>query len=587
MLRSQTFLRCTKFPSRLFLLRRSHAVHKQRALKYSYAFMPGETYLSQSTLGELVDEAAAAAGDYHAFVSCHQGIRKTFLEFKNDVDKLASGLISLGLRKGGRVGLCSPNNYEWAVTQFATAKAGLILVNVNPAYQAKELEYCLKKVGCNALITSETFKTQDFYHMLCTFMPELPTSTPGGLESSNVKDLKAVILLSESAKSGTVTLYDVMNAGGSDSYNILNNVQQKNQFDDTINIQFTSGTTGSPKGAALTHHNVVNNALIVGKRLGYHLEKPKVCCQVPLYHCFGCVLGTLGSVIFKNTCVFPSPSFDAQVSLKCIENEKCTAVYGTPTMFVDLLQKQETGSYDISCLKQAVIGGAPSPSSVTAGVFSKLKVKNVHIAYGSTENSPAVAVNTLHDDESTVIKGLVPPLEYVEVKVVNHEGEVVPVNTQGELYARGHILFIGYWGDKAKTEEVVDNTKWYHTGDLAEMNEGGYIRIVDRLKDMVLRGGENIYPKEIENFLHTHPSILEVHIVGVPDKRMGEELCAWIKLKDGCHLTEEEVKDFCKKKISHFKIPRYIMFVDDFPKTVSGKIQKFKMRISSTEKLGL
>ncbi|GFS55397.1 medium-chain acyl-CoA ligase ACSF2, mitochondrial, partial [Trichonephila inaurata madagascariensis] len=386
---------------------------------------------------------------------------------------------------------------------------------------------------------------------------------------------------------GVLNFNEVLEFGNKESDKTLYEVEKTIQFDDPVNIQYTSGTTGQPKGVILSHHNIVNNSLITGKRIGYNLMKPKICVQVPLFHCFGCVLGTLASVMHQGTCVFPSIGFHAETSLKVIEKYKCTVIYGTPTMYVDMLHNFKLQKYDISSIKQAVLGGSPAIESLVEEIKNVLNPSYVHIAYGSTENSPVVAINGEDEEFQNAVKGILPLIEYVECKVVDSKGKVVPVNNEGELCVRGHGMFLGYWNDEAKTSEVLSETNWYSTGDLTTMNEDGYIKIVGRKKDMIIRGGENIYPLEIENFLNTHPSILEVNVVGVPDKRMGEEICAWIVVKKDMNLTEENVKEFCKGKLSHFKVPRYIMFVDDFPKTPSGKIKKYEMVKISTEKLNL
>lgn len=559
----------------------------QQKLKSSYYFMPGNTILSSSTLSQVLDETADKCGDETAFISVHQGISKNFTSFRHEVDRLASGFVSLGLRKGDRIGICSPNCYEWPLTQYAAAKAGLILVNINPASQASELEYSLRKVGCKALVTWDILKTQVFYDIFCQIIPDLPKSDPYKLNSIKLPNLKSIIMISKDKKDGVLNFNDVLQFGNKESDKTLYETEKTIQFDDPLNIQYTSGTTGYPKGVILSHHNVVNNSLMAGKRLGYNLRKPTICLQVPLFHCFGCVLGTVASVMHQGTCVFPYLGYNALDSLKGIEKYKCTVVYGTPTMYVDMLHNFKLQKCDISSIRQAVIGGSPAIESLVEEVKDVLKPSHVHIAYGSTENSPVVAINGEEEEFQNAVKAILPPIEYVECKVVNNQSQVVPVNNEGELCVRGHIMFHGYWNDKAKTSEVLSKTNWYSTGDLSVMNENGYIKIVGRKKDMIIRGGENIYPLEIENFLNTHPAILEVNVVGVPDKRMGEEVCAWISVKKDMNLTEENVKEFCKGKISHFKIPRYIMFVNEFPKTLSGKIKKYEMVKISTEKLKL
>ncbi|GIY52334.1 medium-chain acyl-CoA ligase ACSF2, mitochondrial [Caerostris darwini] len=522
-----------------------------------------------------------------AFISVHQGISKNYADFRHEVAKLASGFISLGLRKGDRIGLCCPNCYEWPLTQYAAAKAGLILVNINPVSQPMELDYCLKKVGCKALVTWDVFKTQNFYNILCELIPELPKSTSCRLKSSNFPNLEYIIMISKDKKTGILNMSDVIESGNKDSDEILYSIEKSIQFDDPVNIQYTSGTTGKPKGAVLSHHNIINNVLIMGKKAGYHLQNPVICLQVPLFHSFGCVFGTLSSVMYQATCVFPSIGFNSADSLKCVEHYKCTVIYGTPTMLIDCLNSLQLQKYDISSLNQVIIGGSAIIENLLKELKKLLKVSTVTVAYGSTENSPAVAANGIDEDFEKSIKGFLKPLEYVELKIVDNNGKVVPVNTEGELCVRGHNLFLGYWDEPQKTAEVVDKSLWYHTGDLSAMDEYGYVKIVGRKKDIIIRGGENVYPVEIENFLSTHPAIFLTSVVGVPDKRMGEEICAWISVKENMTLTEEDVKQFCKGKISHFKIPRYIMFVKEFPKTLTGKIKKSEMTRMSIEELKL
>ncbi|GFT22810.1 medium-chain acyl-CoA ligase ACSF2, mitochondrial [Nephila pilipes] len=559
----------------------------QHKLKQSYYFMPGDEVLSSSTLSQVLDDTADKCGDETAFISAHQGISKNFSSFRHEVERLASGFVSLGLRKGDRLGICCPNCYEWPLTQYAAAKAGLVLVNINPASQASELEYCLKKVDCKALITWDILKTQIFYDILCHIIPDLPKSDSYKLDTKKFPNLKSIIMISKDKKEGVLNFNDVLEFGNKESDKTLSEIEKSVQFDDPVNIQYTSGTTGQPKGVTLSHHNVINNSLIVGKRMGYNLSKPTICVQVPLFHCFGCVVGTVASVIYQGACVFPYLGFNAVASLKAIEEYKCTVVYGTPTMYVDMLHNFKLQKCDVSSINQVIIGGSPAIESLVEEVKDVFNPSSIHIAYGSTENSPVVAFNGKSEEFQNAVKGILPPIDYIECKVVDDSGKVVPVNSEGELCVRGHIMFLGYWKDEAKTSEVVSKTNWYSTGDLAVMNENGYVRIVGRKKDMIIRGGENIYPLEIENFLNTHPAVLEVNVVGVPDKRMGEEVCAWISVKKDINLTEEDVKEFCRGKISHFKIPRYVMFVNEFPKTPSGKIKKYEMVKISIEKLKL
>ncbi|GIY52332.1 medium-chain acyl-CoA ligase ACSF2, mitochondrial [Caerostris darwini] len=559
----------------------------QKKIKDSYFYMHGDARLLSICVGDIINQSADICGDRPAIISVHQNLSKNYSEFRHESEKLASGFLSIGLRKGDRIALWSPNCYEWILTQHAAAKAGLILVNINPANQAAELEYCLKKVGCKALVLWDVLKTQDYYKILCNTIPDLPKSIPGKLKNSNLPNLESVIIISDDKKDGILNFKDILNNGNKESDKMLSDIQKLIQFDDPVNILYTSGTTGSPKGAVLTHHNLVNNALLAGRGFGFNLFRPVNCVHLPLFHAFGSVHGSLTTFLYQGTSVLPSATFDAISSLKAIEKYKCTTVFGTPTMYVDLIHKCKSGNFNIGALKQGILGGAASSASLIKEIRDELDIPHLQVGYGCTETSPAVASNRYVEDFHNVEHSIMQPIEYIELKVINNKNQLVPVNTQGELCVRGHNIFVGYWGDEEKTAEAIDKTHWYHTGDLAMMTEYGFVKLVGRIKDMIIRGGENIYPLEVENFINTHPAVREVHICGVPDKRMGEEACAWLLLKDGMHLTEEEVKAFCKGKISHFKIPRYIMFVEEFPKTGSGKIKKIEMTKISIEKLSL
>ncbi|KAF8781965.1 Medium-chain acyl-CoA ligase ACSF2 like protein [Argiope bruennichi] len=556
-------------------------------IRNSYYFMPGDIMLSSLRLGDIVDVSADKCGDHTAVISVHQNISKTYSKLRDEAERLASGLLSIGLRKGDRIGLCAPNCYEWPLTQFAAAKAGLILVNINPASQSMELEFCLKKVDCKALVIPDVFKTQDYYKILCNIIPDLPRSAPGKLQNSKLPSLESIIMISDHHNDGVLNLKDVLDGGNKESDALLSKIEKSIQFDDPVNIQFTSGTTGTPKGAVLTHHNVMNNALLSGKRYGFDLKRPISLCHLPLFHSFGCVQASLATYFFQGTCVLPTGGFDAVASLKAIEKHKCSILFGTPTMYVDLIRNFQLDRFDIATLKQAVVGGAAPPASLVRDFKQILGITDAMVGYGATETSPAICITKRDDYFENIVNGVMKLIEYSEAKIVDSNGEVVPVNTQGELCARGHVTFLGYWDEEKKTAEVLDKARWYHTGDLATMNEYGFVKIVGRIKEMIIRGGENIYPQEVENFLNSHPAVLEVHVCGVPDQRMGEEACAWICLKEGMNLTAEQVKEFCKGKISHFKIPRYIMFVEEFPKTQSGKVKKFEMSKISIEKLKL
>lgn len=552
----------------------------------SYCHTPGKQPLSPFTIGDLIDHAADKHGDSVAIVSCHQSLRKTYAEYKTDIDRFAAALVSLNLPIGSKVAIMAYNMYEWGVTQFAAAKAGLVLVNVNPAYQVAELEYCLSHTDCEAVILSGQFSRQDYYQMLLQIAPELDSSRPGELQSTRLPKLKHVILIGGQQKPGAVTYSDMLESVTSKQVTAMQAMSSKLQIDDPINLQLTSGTTGKPKAAQLSHFNVVNNAYLVGKVLGLDREHEVICLNVPLMHCYGCVGGSLASVAFASTLVMPSPSFKADDALNTITNERCTFLYGTPTMYIDMMRQFDKNRHDVSSVRNAVMAGAPCPPEVNKRVMTELNARRFFIMYGSTEASPVITGTTPDDPLDQWIDSVGKPLEHTEVKIVDGDKRIVPVNEKGELCVRGYCVFAGYYKDEEKTREVVHNG-WYHTGDEAVMNESGRIYISGRIKDMIIRGGENIYPKEIEDFLYTHSSVEEVQVVGVPDERLGEQVCAWIKLKSGCNMSEEDVKNFCKGKLSHFKIPRYILFVDSFPKTASGKVQKFKMREQSREMLQL
>lgn len=550
-----------------------------------------ESHLNTKTVGQCLAATAQRLPNQEALVVLHEDIRLTFAQLKEEVDKAASGLLSIGLRKGDRLGMWGPNSYAWVLIQLATAQAGIILVSVNPAYQAMELEYALRKVGCKALVFPKQFKTQQYYDILKQICPELEKAQPGALKCQRLPDLTTLISV-DTPLPGTLLLEDVVAAGNTEQHRAqLRHAEQFLSCYDPINIQFTSGTTGKPKGATLSHHNIVNNSSLFGKRLELHLKTPgemRIILPVPLYHCLGSVGGTMVSVLHGVPIILSSPVFNGKQVLEAISRERGTFLYGTPTMYVDILNQPDFSSYDISAMSAGVIGGSPVPPDLIKTIINKLNTKDLVIAYGTTENSPVTFTNfpndTLEQKAHTV--GRVMP--HTEAKIVDMEtGATAELNTPGELCIRGYCTMLGYWDDPQKTEEVIGIDKWYRTGDTATMDEQGLCKIVGRSKDMIIRGGENIYPAELENFLHTHPQVQEAQVVGVKDNRMGEEICACIRLKTGEEATPEEIKAFCKGKISHFKIPRYIVFVTEYPLTVSGKIQKFKLRKQMEQHLNL
>eukprot|EP00112_Aurelia_sp_Birch-Aquarium-sp1_P010234 Seg2195.4 transcript_id=Seg2195.4/GoldUCD/mRNA.D3Y31 product="Acyl-CoA synthetase family member 2 mitochondrial" protein_id=Seg2195.4/GoldUCD/D3Y31 len=560
-----------------------HHHAEEEILTHSYCQGSASKPLLGETIGQRLDKSTEMFPDREYVVCADDQRRATFADFREEVDKLAAGFLAMGLKKGDRVGMWGPNCMEWVLMSFATARVGIIMVNINPAYRSDELEYALKKVGCKALVMLPSFKVSDYYGILGDVAPELATSTPGELNIEKLPDLKHVVLTEGEAMPGTFTLEDVLNFGGISERQKIHELQSQLQFDDPINIQFTSGTTGNPKGATLTHHNLMNNAYYCGLNLDYSQPGTKICIPVPLYHCFGMIIGGLAAMVFGATAVYPCRGFDASLSLKAIHQERCTSIYGTPTMFIDMLNSPDFNDYDFSCLRTGVMAGSPCPIEVMKQVIDKMNCKEMTIAYGLTETSPATNLTARDDPIDLRVSTVGRPLPFVETKVIDSDNAIVPINAPGELCFRGHVVMQGYWDDEKKTKEAVDESGWFHSGDLAVMDENKYCKIIGRLKDVVIRGGENIYPTEIEQFLYKHPKVQDIQVIGVPDERMGEELCAWIKLRKDMTATSEEIKEFCKGKISHFKIPRYIKFVEEFPLTITGKVKKFEMRNAMKE----
>jgi fatty-acyl-CoA synthase len=552
----------------------------------SYVSGIADAPLLGDTIGRSLDEASRRWGDREALVSPSHNVRWTWKEFGARVEALAAGFLALGLERGERIGIWSLNRPEWTLTQFAAAKAGLILVTINPAYRLSELEFALGKVGCAAIVTATAFKTSNYMEMLNTLMPELASAEGGRLRSARLPQLRAVIQIGGPKSPGTIAFEEVAQMGGERHYAQLAALAETLQFDDPVNIQFTSGTTGSPKGVTLTHHNILNNGYFVGRAMRL-TENDRICIPVPLYHCFGMVMGNLASVALGAAMVYPGEGFDPLVTLQTIEREKCTTLYGVPTMFIAELDHPEFSRFNLKSLRTGIMAGAPCPTEVMKRVNTEMNMGEVTIAYGMTETSP-VSFQSATDDPlerrvSTV--GRIHP--HVEVKVIDLEGKVVPRGERGELCTRGYSVMLGYWDEPEKTAEVRDANGWMHTGDIAVIDQEGYCNIVGRIKDLVIRGGENLYPREIEEFLYRHPKIQDVQIFGVADDRYGEELCAWIRTRPGETLTAEEVAAFCQGQIAHNKIPRYVEFVDEFPMTVTGKIQKFIMRERVEARLGL
>ncbi len=547
----------------------------QAAPKISYDHGVSDKKLIGETIGTFFDRTVEAHRDREALVVRHQNVRWSWGELGRRVDELAAGLLTLGLERGDRVGIWSPNNSEWTLAQFATAKAGLVLVNVNPAYRRAELEYAMNKVECKALILAPALKTSNYLEIVEDLV-----------KANKLPHLRHVIRLGTEKTPGMLNFDDVATAGGNAEKMRIAELGPKLQFDDAINIQFTSGTTGFPKGATLSHHNILNNGYFVGEGLKL-TPQDRLCIPVPLYHCFGMVMGNLGCLTHGSTMVYPSEAFDPLATLQAVAEERCTALYGVPTMFIAQLDHPDFAKFDLKSLRTGIMAGSPCPIEVMKKVQSHMHMGEVTIAYGMTETSPVSTQCATDDPVERRVSTVGQVLPHIEIKIVDTEGQVVPRGETGEFCTRGYSVMKGYWNDEAKTKEAVDEAGWMRTGDLATMDEQGYVNIVGRLKDMIIRGGENVYPREIEEFLYRHPKVQDVQVIGVPDPRYGEAVCAWIKLHAGQSATDEEIRTFCQGQIAHYKIPRYIEFVPEFPMTITGKIQKFVMREQTIEKLGL
>jgi fatty-acyl-CoA synthase len=552
----------------------------------SYVSGVSDVPLLGHTIGHALDRAAAAWGDRTALISRAQGVRWTWRELRDRADAFAAGLFALGLRRGDRIGIWSLNRAEWALTQFAAARAGLVLVTINPAYRLSELGFALNKVGCAALVTTTGFKNSDYIGMVKTLAPELATSVPGKLSAARLPHLRIVIQIGGPQVAGAIPFDEVAARGVEAELSILRELAHDLQFDDPINIQFTSGTTGSPKGVTLTHHNILNNGYFVGRAMRL-TEVDRICIPVPLYHCFGMVMGNLAAVTHGCAMVYPGEGFDPLATLETVQAEKCTALYGVPTMFIAELDHPDFARFDLGTLRTGIMAGAPCPIEVMRKVIDRMNMREVTIAYGMTETSPVSFQSAVNDplERRVSTVGRIQP--HLEVKIVDAEGRIVPRGQSGELCTRGYSVMLGYWGDKEKSADVVDAAGWMHTGDLATLDAEGYCNIVGRIKDMVIRGGENLYPREIEEYLFSHPKIQDVQVFGVADQKYGEELCAWIRLREGETMSEDDVRDFCRGQIAHQKIPRYVEFVDEFPMTATGKVQKFIMRQRVEERRGL
>ncbi|KAH7720741.1 acyl-CoA synthetase family member 2 [Aphelenchoides avenae] len=560
---------------------------------WSYVYGASRVPLLHDTVGQRLRQAAEAVPDREVFIFKRDNVRKTYAELLKDARDLAQGLLHLGLKPGDRVGIWGPNHYEWVVAQFATALCGAILVNINPAYRSYELRFALEKVGVSILITPPEYKDSNYYRILTEIVPEMAAQREniGILVSHDLPHLKHVVMFGadESSYRGAWKYSEIATAGGSTEAQLLDDIETKIRFDDPVNIQYTSGTTGNPKAATLSHHNIVNNAYFTGLRMHFEKERTIICVPPPLYHCFGCVIGTLNAVIHQQTCVFPAPKFSASAALEAIEEEKCTALYGTPTMFIDILNHPNRPHTKIDSLNAGIIAGSPCPVAMCDRLISELNLRNLAVGYGSTEISPLCTLSHLDETPHERIKSVGHVMEHVEVCVVNREGHLVKRGEKGEIMARGYSVMRGYWADEDRTREEITPDRWYHTGDIGTMNADGSVCVSGRSKDVVIRGGENIYPTEVEQFLFKHPAVADVQVIGVPDQRYGEELCAWIRLREDVKLTEEELREYCRGRIAHYKVPRYMLFKteDEFPLTATGKVKKYKLRELSKKELGL
>ncbi len=557
---------------------RHSSQRKSGAPEDEISYVKGDTEpeLRYVTIPQMLRETVARFGPRDAMVFADTGQRYSYYDFDREVDELASGFLAMGLEKGDRVGIWSPNRYEWVLTQFATARIGIVLVNINPAYRLSEVEYALNKVGCKALVLARLFKSSDYLEMIRTLAPELEKCEAGRLNSAKLPFLKSVVVMEEDAAPGTYTFEEVKKLGGPAQQLRLPAIDPTLDPDDPINIQFTSGTTGAPKGATLSHYNIINNARFVTDRI--HLtEADRLCIPVPLYHCFGMVMGVLGAVSKGAAMIFPGEAFEPVPTLKALSSERCTAVYGVPTMFVAMLQGMEEQPFDLGSLRTGIMAGAPCPIDVMERVNKKMNMKEVTICYGMTETSPVSFQSFVDDplDKRCATVGRIHP--HLEVKIVNEDGQTVAIGEKGELCTRGYSVMKGYWGDEERTREsILDG--WMQTGDLATLDEVGFCSIVGRVKDMIIRGGENIYPREIEEYLFRHPQVSEAQVFGIPDEKFGEEVCTWVVAKPGEELEPEIIRQFCQGQIAHYKIPKHIRIVDEIPMTITGKPQKFVMR---------
>lgn len=552
----------------------------------SYVHGASATALKYQTIGNAFDETVNRFPDREALIVPHQGVRWNYVQLAAHADRLAAGMLALGLQSGERVGIWAPNCSEWLVTQIACAKAGFILVNINPAYRSTELAYCLAKVGCRALVAAQRMKNSDYLAILNALIPELASSACERLTCELLPELRWVIRLGSAETQGCLSFDELLERGTATQRTQLAALSGTLQADDAVNIQFTSGTTGPPKGATLSHYNILNNGFFVGRTMAL-TEQDRICIPVPLYHCFGMVMGNIAAITHGSAMIYPAETFDAQLTLEAVARERATVLYGVPTMFIAELEEIAATMYDLASLRTGIMAGAPCPAEVMRRVMKEMHLADITICYGMTETSPVSFQSSMDDSLQRRVRTVGRIHPHVEAKVVDGEGRCVPRGQQGELCTRGYSLMTGYWNEPEKTREVLDAAGWMHTGDLAIIDAQGYATITGRLKDLVIRGGENVYPREIEEFLYGFEKIQAVQVCGVPDRKFGEEVCAWIQLKAGSESSEQEVRDFCRGRIAHYKIPRYIRFVTEFPMTITGKVQKFMMREQMVQELGL
>lgn len=557
------------------------------ALDLSYASGSSTIPLTGLTIGQYFDEIVEKYPHNEALVIPHQGVRLTYRELDEEVNMIARALLNAGLKKGERLGIWAPNCLEWTLTQYATAKLGAILVNINPSYRLNELEYALNQSECHFIVAAEKYKYSDYTEMLQELLPELEFCQPGRLHAARAPHLRKVITLANEAPPGMISWNKLQFLADDVPTERVQERSATLSCDDPINIQYTSGTTGFPKGATLSHHNILNNARMTGDILGY-TERTRIVVPVPLYHCFGMVLGNLGAMTHGATAIYPSETFDATEVLKTVERERGTSLYGVPTMFIACLNEPDFESYDLTSLRTGIMAGAPCPIEVMRAVKEHMHMPDIQCAYGMTETSPVTTQTRIGTPIELQVSTVGQVHPWQEVKIVDPEtGLTVPIGERGEVCMRGYAIMLGYWDNEKRTRETIDSARWIHSGDLGTMDEDGYVRIVGRIKDMIIRGGENIYPREIEEFLHAHPAIDNVQVIGIPDEKYGEEVMAWIKLKPGESLTEEEIKAYCKGNIAYYKIPRFFRFTDEFPMTVTGKIRKIEMKEISIREMGL